>query len=153
MPPFRSRNWQARWQRVRNAVERLAVLPPIEVLKTTHGYWVTDGHNRVAAALATGQLDIDAAVSAVQLPGDPASVPAGPLGPVLAGAQELQAAGRGLLTPGSSMEGLVPRPHEARAEDDPPSREGRPAPGGSPEPAGDRLAKPARDASPEPSPE
>jgi GNAT superfamily N-acetyltransferase len=153
MPPFRSRNWQARWQRVRNAVERLAVLPPIEVLKTADGYWVTDGHNRVAAALATGQLDIDAAVSAVQLPGDPATVPAGPLGPVLAGTQELQAAGRGLLTPGSSLEGLVPRPHDARVEHDPPSAEGRPASGRSPEPPPGGLAKPTHDASPEPTAE
>jgi GNAT superfamily N-acetyltransferase len=145
LPPFRSRNWQARWQRVRNAVDRLAVLPPIEVLKTADGYWVTDGHNRVAAALATGQLDIDAAVGAVQLPGDPASVPAGPLGPVLAGTEELQAAGRGMLTHGSSLEGLLPPPQAAPLAHDPPSSDGTSAPGLSPEPA--------QNASPEPTSE
>jgi GNAT superfamily N-acetyltransferase len=134
--PFRSRNWQARWQRIRNAVERMATLPPIEVLKTGDGYWVTDGHNRVAAALATGQLDIDAVVSAVQLPGEPAAVPTGPLGPVLAGTEEIQAAGRGLLTPGSSLEGLARRPRTEAAAD--PER--KPA----------RMA--ARDTSPEPPP-
>jgi GNAT superfamily N-acetyltransferase len=142
LPPFRSRNWQARWQRVRNAVERLAVLPPIEVLHAADGYWVTDGHNRVAAALATGQLDIDAAVSAVQLPGDPVSVPSGPLGPVLAGAEELQAAGRGLLTPGSSLEGLLPRPHAAAVEHEPRLAEGGRARGRSPEPAQDVSSEP-----------
>ncbi len=110
LPPFRSRNWQARWQRIRGAMERMSLLPPIEVLKTSDGYWVTDGHNRVAAALATGQVDIDAVVSAVQLPGEPATVPTGPLGPVLAGTRELQAAGRGLLTPGASLEGFTGRP-------------------------------------------
>jgi GNAT superfamily N-acetyltransferase len=107
LPPFRSRNWQARWQRIRSAVERLSTLPPIEVLRTSDGYWVIDGHNRVAAALATGQVDVDAVVRAVQLPGEAAIVPTGPLGPVLTGTQELQAAGRGLLTPGASLEGLI----------------------------------------------
>lgn len=142
LPPFRSRNWQARWQRIRNAVERMAVLPPIEVLKTTDGYWVTDGHNRVAAALATGQVDVDAVVSAVQLPGEPAPVPTGPLGPVLAGREELQAAGRGLLTPGASFEGLVAHPDGAIAREPDPSpprteatQDASPdtSPGGSPE--------------------
>jgi GNAT superfamily N-acetyltransferase len=133
LPPFRSRNWQARWQRIRNAVERMATLPPIDVLKTGDGYWVTDGHNRVGAALATGQLDIDAAVSAAQLPGDPASVPAGPLGPVLAGTEEIQAAGRGLLTPGSSLERIVQPPRAAAAVDPEPEPARQPDPVDSPE--------------------
>jgi GNAT superfamily N-acetyltransferase len=126
LPPFRSRNWQARWQRIRRAVERLSVLPPIDVLKTSDGYWVTDGHNRVAAALATGQVDIDAVVSAVQLPGEPATVPTRPLGPVLAGTQELQAAGRGLLSPGSSLEEVTGRPATTARSPDPQPRDSRP---------------------------
>jgi hypothetical protein len=62
LKPFRSLNWQARWQRVRAASERLVVLPPIDVLGFSGRYWVVDGHNRVAAALYNGQLAIDANV-------------------------------------------------------------------------------------------
>jgi hypothetical protein len=61
--PFRSQNWQARWQRIRQATERLAVLPPIDVILFDGGYWVLDGHNRVAAALYAGQIAIDANVT------------------------------------------------------------------------------------------
>src|SRR4051794_12722382 len=46
--PFRSRNWAGRWQRLRRAVEQLAILPPIDVFLYAGGYWVLDGHNRVA---------------------------------------------------------------------------------------------------------
>jgi GNAT superfamily N-acetyltransferase len=103
LPPFRSRNWEARWQRIRNAVDRLANLPPIEVLKAGDGYWVLDGHNRVAAALRANQVDIDAVVKAVQLPGQPPELPKGPLAPVLAESDQVWAAGRGMLTPGSTL--------------------------------------------------
>ncbi len=58
--PFRGRNWTARWQRLRQAQDRLAVLPPIDVVKYADRYWVVDGHNRVALALYGGQLEIDA---------------------------------------------------------------------------------------------
>jgi GNAT superfamily N-acetyltransferase len=139
LPPFRSRNWQARWQRIRGAVERLSVLPPIDVLKTSDGYWVTDGHNRVAAALATGQVDIDAVVRAVQLPGEPATVPTGPLGPVLAGTQELQAAGRGLLTPGSSLGEVSGRPAATAWPPDPRPPDSRPRDSRPPDPARPRT--------------
>jgi hypothetical protein len=71
--PFRSLNWQGRWQRVRGASERLVVLPPIDVVRFGNRYWVVDGHNRVAAALYNGQLAIDANV--VELgPTDPTSL-------------------------------------------------------------------------------
>jgi hypothetical protein len=59
---FRSLNWHGRWQRVRAASERLAILPPIDVFRYDGRYWVVDGHNRVAAALYNGQLSIDANV-------------------------------------------------------------------------------------------
>ena len=62
LKPFRTRNWQARWQRLRAASERLTVLPPIDVVRYDGRYWVVDGHNRVAAALYNGQLGIDANV-------------------------------------------------------------------------------------------
>jgi hypothetical protein len=60
--PFRSLNWAARWQRIRAAHDRLAILPPIDVFRYAGRYWVVDGHNRVAAALYTGQVQIDANV-------------------------------------------------------------------------------------------
>jgi hypothetical protein len=59
---FRSDNWRGRWQRLRRANERLEILPPIDVVKFAGGYWVIDGHNRVAVALYAGQPEIDAAV-------------------------------------------------------------------------------------------
>jgi hypothetical protein len=51
----RSEDWRARWQRILRANERLEALPPVELIKFGDGYWVVDGHNRVAAALYTGQ--------------------------------------------------------------------------------------------------
>ncbi len=63
LKPFRSANWRARWQRLRKAQEELAVLPPIDVVKYAGGYWVVDGHNRVALALYNGQDEIDASVT------------------------------------------------------------------------------------------
>ena len=62
LKPFRTMNWRGRWQRVRDASLRLAVLPPIDVVRYAGRYWVVDGHNRVAAALYNGQLSIDANV-------------------------------------------------------------------------------------------
>jgi hypothetical protein len=62
MKPLRTLNWRGRWQRVRAASERLAILPPIDVVRYGGRYWVVDGHNRVAAALYNGQLSIDANV-------------------------------------------------------------------------------------------
>lgn len=73
LKPFRSLNWHGRWQRIRGASERLVVLPSIDVVRFGNGYWVVDGHNRVAAALYNGQLAIDANV--VELgPTDPTSL-------------------------------------------------------------------------------
>jgi hypothetical protein len=125
--PLRSANWNARWQRIRAANDRLQVLPPIDVLRTSDGYWVVDGHNRVAAAKAAGQVDIDAVVRAVQLPGEPKLRPSGPLAPVLEGSDQLRAAGRGLLTPGATLD-AVGHAHEpvSRATDG--AGSGRPEP-------------------------
>jgi hypothetical protein len=69
LKPFRGRNWGARWQRLRRAHERLANLPPIDVVKFGDGYWVEDGHNRVALALYAGQVGIDASVTELVPPG------------------------------------------------------------------------------------
>lgn len=112
LPAFRSGNWQGRWRRLRDAVDRMTILPPIEVLKTSDGYWILDGHNRVAAALYTGQKDIDALVTAVRLPGEPPELlePAGSLEAMLADADELRAAATGRLTRGSSLEATLHGP-------------------------------------------
>jgi hypothetical protein len=62
LKPLRTLNWRGRWQRVRAASLRLAILPSIDVVRYAGRYWVVDGHNRVAAALYNGQLGIDADV-------------------------------------------------------------------------------------------
>jgi hypothetical protein len=97
LPPFRSNNWQSRWQRIRNAVESLTMLPPIEVIKYGDEYWVTDGHNRVAAANYYGQVGVDALVTELRQPGRRFE-PAQPgMAAVLAGGRALRAAGQGRL--------------------------------------------------------
>ncbi len=95
LPVLRGSNWRGRWQRLRAAQQRLAVLPPIDVLHTDDGYWVVDGHNRVALALEVGQDDIDASVTHVRLPGgSDASLPIGSLQGILADSIDLRAATR-----------------------------------------------------------
>ncbi|MGD0862459.1 MAG: hypothetical protein ABSA21_06815 [Candidatus Limnocylindrales bacterium] len=61
--PYRGDNWQGRWQRIRDANERLAPLPPIDLMKFGGEYWVLDGHNRVAAALQDNAAGLDAMVT------------------------------------------------------------------------------------------
>jgi hypothetical protein len=43
--------------------EESAEMPPIEVYKLGFGYYVLDGHHRLAAALENGQVEIDAYVT------------------------------------------------------------------------------------------
>lgn len=93
----RSNDWRARWQRILNAVDALAHLPPIELIKFGHDYWVVDGHNRVAAALYSGQIEMDAVVEELRLPGMPAE-PRQPIAAVLEGSLDLREAGAGRLT-------------------------------------------------------
>ncbi len=97
LPAFRSHNWEARWQRIRRAVDNLAILPPIDVVRYPPGgrYWVLDGHNRVAAALDVGQVGIDANVTELVPPGQNPSERPGDLAAVLAGTRSLRAAGQG----------------------------------------------------------
>jgi nucleotide-binding universal stress UspA family protein len=54
---------QQRYDRVRHGLESGIVLPPIKVYRVGFGYYVEDGHHRVAAALEVGQLEIDAEVT------------------------------------------------------------------------------------------
>lgn len=93
----RSADWRARWQRILKSQDRLDALPPIELIKFADGYWVVDGHNRVAAALYIGQGDVDAVVEELRLQGM-ASEPPSLIAGVLEGSLDLRAAGEGRLT-------------------------------------------------------
>ncbi|MDQ6670485.1 MAG: ParB/RepB/Spo0J family partition protein, partial [Chloroflexota bacterium] len=62
-PPRRRRKLdEDRFKGVRDAIERSGALPAIDVYKLGFGYYVLDGHHRVAAALRNGQVEIDANV-------------------------------------------------------------------------------------------
>ncbi|MBV9327703.1 MAG: universal stress protein [Chloroflexi bacterium] len=63
-PPERRRRRQdeQRFDHVRRAVDAGTGMPLIEVYKLGFGYYVLDGHHRVAAALERGQIEIDAHV-------------------------------------------------------------------------------------------
>ena len=93
----RSQDWRARWRRILKAIEGLEDLPPVELIKFGDDYWVVDGHNRVAAALYVGQVEIDAVVQELRLPGMPVE-PKPPIASVLEGSLDLRAAGAGKLT-------------------------------------------------------
>jgi len=116
----RSADWRGRWQRILNAIDRLEALPPIELIRFGDEFWVVDGHNRVAAALYNGQVELDAVVEELRLPGvsSTANTPAN-LAPVLEGSLDLRAAGSGRLTRTalrpSDMEG-VRRARQLEAE-------------------------------------
>lgn len=76
---FRGKNWSARWQRLRKAQDRMAELPPIDVVKYDGSYWIIDGHNRVGLALYVGQVGIDASVVELVPPGGQRTEPLGSL--------------------------------------------------------------------------
>jgi len=100
LPRLKGANWRQRWQRLRAAQDRLAILPPIDVIQTSDGYWVDDGHNRVALALLMGQADIDANVTHVHLPGtSDEGLSTGSLESVLADSRDLRAAARPRVPP------------------------------------------------------
>jgi len=63
-PPTRRRRKhdEDRFHRVRRALEQNVEMPAIDVYKLGFGYYVLDGHHRVAAALQNGQVEIDANV-------------------------------------------------------------------------------------------
>jgi hypothetical protein len=69
LPGLRGVNWQARWQRITRAMDRLAMLPPVELVQVGEDYYVVDGHNRVAASLQVGGIEIDADVTQLLVPG------------------------------------------------------------------------------------
>jgi nucleotide-binding universal stress UspA family protein len=63
-PPIRRRRRtdEERYLRVRRALDADLPMPVIEVYKLGFGYYVLDGHHRVAVAIEHGQLEIDAHV-------------------------------------------------------------------------------------------
>jgi hypothetical protein len=69
LPRLRGENWRGRWQRITRAMDRLASLPPVDLVLAGDEYFVADGHNRVAAALHAGGVEIDADVTQLVLPG------------------------------------------------------------------------------------
>ena len=87
LKPFRGRNWAGRWQRLKRAHETLTNLPAIDVVKYGDGYWVIDGHNRVALALYNGQRDLDASVVELVPPGGHRTEPIGSLAGVVEAAR------------------------------------------------------------------
>ena len=95
LKPFRSRNWHGRWQRIVAALERLAILPPIDVVLSGGRYWVLDGHNRVGAALYGGQVGIDANVVELVPPNAQPSERPARLAAVLTGSRAVRTAGAG----------------------------------------------------------
>lgn len=92
LKPFRNLNWSARWQRLGLAADRLAVLPAIDVLRYDDGYWVLDGHNRVAMALYRGQAAIDADVADLVDPNRPHSDPPESFASLAEDSREIRAA-------------------------------------------------------------
>ncbi len=119
LPRLRTANWRGRWQRILAANREMRILPPIDVLHAAGGYWVLDGHNRVAAARVLGQVAIDAAVSAVRLPGEDVERPDQEgLAAMLADGGGLRAAGAGRLSPGATLPAGHPGPPRARRADD-----------------------------------
>jgi hypothetical protein len=99
LPPFRTANWRGRMQRLRGAFNSLVILPPIDVVKYGGRYWVEDGHNRVAAGLELGQLEVDAAVTELVEPGVAPSPAPPSLAAVLSETADLRAAGAGRFSP------------------------------------------------------
>jgi hypothetical protein len=58
----RRKHDEQRFDRIRNALDRGHILPPVELYQLGSGFYVLDGHHRVAAALLNGQPEIDAVV-------------------------------------------------------------------------------------------
>jgi hypothetical protein len=69
LPYLRGKNWSSRWARIEKGFKELAIMPAIELVQIGDEYYVADGHNRVAAALETGAVAIDADVTELVLPG------------------------------------------------------------------------------------
>ena len=93
LPAARTGDWQRRWQRLQDAARTLAILPPVDLLQVEDGYWVVDGHNRIALARSVGQLAVDANVTALRRAGSAAIQPERPrVAPLMEEGTRLRAA-------------------------------------------------------------
>jgi hypothetical protein len=96
LAPFRGPNWEGRWLRIRQAIEKLESLPPVDLVKFAGEYWVLDGHNRVAATLYTNGVGVDAMVTELlPLDGRISERPTALL-PLMGDSRALRAAGMGI---------------------------------------------------------
>jgi hypothetical protein len=95
LPGLRGRNWESRWQRIQRAIDRLEMLPPIDLVQVGDDYYVEDGHNRVAAALLAGAVEIDADVTQLLLPDQRPSERGWIDASSVVGGEALRQAGRG----------------------------------------------------------
>lgn len=119
LPELRGQNWRARWQRINRAVDQLAPLPPVDLIKVGEDYFVTDGHNRVAAAREAGMVGIDADVTELIVPGvEPGPIPASSSSSLLE-TKALRSAGEGRLSP-TAEQHLTPDVGRAGLIDDEP---------------------------------
>ena len=95
LPHLRGQNWLGRWQRISRAMDGMERLPPIDLVQVGDDYYVTDGHNRIAAARRVGGLEIDADVTQLLLPGVTQPGQATLDASSLIGAAEVRQAGQG----------------------------------------------------------
>ena len=98
LPQLRGGNWTGRWQRINRALDSLVVLPPVDLVKVGDEYFVSDGHNRVAAAIEAGAVGVDADVTELVIPGVHGGRPEGDVGSSLAAGAMLREAGSGRLS-------------------------------------------------------
>ncbi len=115
LPPFRGSNWEGRWQRIRDANTRLQPLPPVDLIKYDGGYWVVDGHNRVAATIYSRGVGLDAmVVELVPMGGHVSEKPSGVLSFMgEAGAMRAAAQGRRPAVGTRVSQPSVPAPETA----------------------------------------
>ena len=109
LPRLRGENWRARWQRITRAMDRLAVLPPVELVRVGDEYYVADGHNRVAAARRLGAAEIDADVTQLVLPGMTSRIGPQLDAGTLIGSESVRAAGEGRMTRTVEQRGVEDR--------------------------------------------
>ena len=95
LPHLRGENWRSRWQRITAAMDRLVTLPPVDLVQVGDDYYVADGHNRVAAALQAGGVEIDADVTQLIVPGVSTSARGPSRAGSLAGEEAVRLAGQG----------------------------------------------------------
>lgn len=126
---FRGADWRARWLRIRTAMASMTPLPPVDLQKYDGRYWVVDGHNRIAAALYAGQVEVDAVVHELVPPGAPGPVHPVSLAAEMAEGAVIRTAAAGLrpsLALGPGRDPGLPRLEALDAEPDADDRDAEP---------------------------